>query len=79
MKEKLAAILTEILEDTITPENIQEETNLTSDLGLTSLNMIYLILEIENIFGVEVDLEQVDVKTFFTYKSIKEYIEREQS
>ncbi|WP_430409961.1 acyl carrier protein [Kordia sp.] len=79
MKEKLAAILTEILEETITPENIQEETNLTTDFGLTSLNVMYFILEIENVFGVEVDLEEVDVKTFFTYKTLKEFIEREQA
>ncbi len=78
MKEKLASILTEILDDTITPEDIQEETNLTTDLGMTSLNMMYFILEIENVFGVEVDLEEVDLETFFVYKTVKAYIEKEQ-
>lgn len=77
MKEKLASILTEILDDTITPEDIQEETNLTTDLGMTSLNMMYFILEIENVFGVEVDLEEVDLETFFVYKTVKAYIEKE--
>lgn len=78
MKEKLAVILTEILDETITAEHIQEETNLTTDLGMTSLNMMYLILEIENVFDVEVDLEEIDLDTFFVYKSIREFIEREQ-
>ncbi len=77
MKEKLASILTEILDDTITPKDIQEETNLTTDLGMTSLNMMYFILEIENVFGVEVDLEEVDLETFFVYKTVKAYIEKE--
>lgn len=77
MKEKLASILTEILDDPITAEHIQEETNLTTDLGMTSLNMMYFILEIENVFGVEVDLEEVDLETFFVYKTLKTYIEKE--
>ena len=77
MKEKLASILTEILDETITPNDIQEDTNLTTDLGMTSLNMMYFILEIENVFGVEVDLEEVDLETFFVYKTVKAYIESE--
>lgn len=77
MKEQLATILTEILEETITPADIQEDTNLTTDLGMTSLNMMYFILEIENVFGVEVDLEEVDLDTFFVYKTVKAYIEKE--
>jgi acyl carrier protein len=79
MKEKLALILTEILDNTITPDDFQEETNLTTDLGMTSLNMMYFILELENVFGVEVDLEEIDLDTFFVYKSVKEFIEREQA
>lgn len=79
MKEKLAVILTEILDETITPNDIQEETNLTTDLGMTSLNMMYFILELENVFGVEVDLEEIDLDTFFVYKSVREFIEREQA
>ncbi|PTX58966.1 phosphopantetheine binding protein [Kordia periserrulae] len=79
MKEKIATILTEILDETITPADIQDDTNLTSDLGMTSLNMMYFILEIENVFGVEVDLEEVDLETFFVYKTVKAYIEREQA
>ncbi len=77
MKEKLASILTEILDETITSNDIHEETNLTTDLGMTSLNMMYFILEIENVFGVEVDLEEVDLETFFVYKTVKAYIEKE--
>ncbi|MBC8757665.1 acyl carrier protein [Kordia sp. YSTF-M3] len=79
MKEKLASILTEILDETITSNDFQEETNMTTDLGLTSLNMMYFILELENVFGVEVDLEEIDLDTFFTYKSLREFIEREQA
>ena len=77
MKEKLASILTEILDETITPNDIQEDTNLTTDLGMTSLNMMYFILEIENVFGVEVDLEEIDLDTFFVYKTVKAYIEKD--
>ncbi|WP_420574473.1 acyl carrier protein [Kordia sp.] len=78
MREQLASILTEILERTITVEDIQDDTNLRYDLQLTSLNVMYFVLEIENIFGVEVIIEEIDLKTFFTYPTIKEYIERAQ-
>ncbi|WP_420572449.1 acyl carrier protein [Kordia sp.] len=77
MKEKIANILTEILDETITADSIQEDTNLTTELGMTSLNMMYFILEIENVFGVEVDLEEIDLEVFFVYKTIKAYIENE--
>jgi acyl carrier protein len=77
MKEKIASILTEILESDITPDQIHENTNLTVDLGMTSLNLMYLILEIENVFGVEVDLEEVDLDTFFVYKEVATYIQNE--
>lgn len=79
MKAQIASILTEILDETITVADIQDDTNLTSDLGMTSLNMMYFILEIENVFGVEVDLEEVDLETFFVYKTVKAYIESEQA
>lgn len=77
MKEKIASILTEILDQPITADNIQEDTNLTTELGMTSLNVMYFILEIENVFGVEVDLEEVDLEMFFVYKTVKAYIEKE--
>ncbi len=77
MKEKIVNILTEILGETISPNDIQDDTNLTTELGMTSLNIMYFILEIENVFGVEVDLEEVDLEMFFVYKTVKAYIEQE--
>lgn len=79
MKEKIASILTEILERTITVEDFQDETNFISAFKFTSLNVMYFVLEIEDVFGVEVIIEEIDLRTFFTYTSIKEYIERAQS
>ncbi len=79
MKEKIASILTEILDRTITVEDIQDETNFISAFKFTSLNVMYFVLEIEEVFGVEVIIEEIDLRTFFTFTSIKEYIENAQS
>jgi len=75
MKEKIANILTGILNSKISPDDIQKKTNLITDLGLTSLDVMYFILETENVFGIEIDLDKVDLNTFFVYKSMKKYIE----
>lgn len=79
MREKIASILTEILDRTITVEDIQDETNFISAFKFTSLNVMYFVLEIEEVFGVEVIIEEIDLRTFFTFTSIKEYIENAQS
>lgn len=79
IKEKIASILSEILETEVTVTTIKEGTNLTSDLGLTSLDMMYFILEIENTFGIEIDLEKFDLSTFFEYQKLKKFIEEETS
>lgn len=79
MKEKIVNILTEILDRTITVEDIQDETNFITEFKFTSLNVMYFVLEIEEVFGVEVIIEEIDIRTFFRYTSIKEYIEQAQS
>ncbi len=79
IKEKITSILSEILGSKVSPEDIKNTTNLTSDLGLTSLDMMYFILEIENGFGIEIDLEKFDLATFFEYQKLKTFIKEETS
>lgn len=48
----------------IRPEEIKTGSRLIEDLELNELNIAFLLIESENIFGVEVDLELYDkIKT----------------
>lgn len=48
-------------------DKLDENTNLTEDLGYTSLDFIILIIELEKIFNFKFDSEKL-VSGVFTYK-----------
>lgn len=56
--------------------DINEDTNLVDNLGLDSLAMIELILEIEKVFNVQMDDEDMDINILTKYTSLKELIVR---
>jgi acyl carrier protein len=56
-------VLTEIMSKRVDVSKIQEDTTLTS-LGLDSLDLVELMLEIEEALGIEFDEERIaEVKT----------------
>ncbi|HHU84134.1 MAG TPA: acyl carrier protein [Clostridiales bacterium] len=52
MIDKLKTILTEYVD--IDPETITEDTNIRSDLGLNSLELVNIAVAVENTFDVEI-------------------------
>jgi acyl carrier protein len=52
MIDKLKAILTEYVD--IDPDTITEDTNIRSDLGLNSLELVNIAVAVENTFDVEI-------------------------
>ena len=48
-----------------------------SDLSLDSLSFISIIVEIEDTFNIEFDIETLDIKTWNTVGDIIEYVMRE--
>lgn len=72
--EKLKAILNEVNPAVIT-EGITSETRLNEDLGLDSLNMMLLAVQVEDEFGFRFD----DMPTFVTVGDICDYIEKKTS
>lgn len=48
-----------------------------SYLSLDSLSFISIIVEIENTFNIEFDIETLDIKTWNTVGDIIEYVMRE--
>ena len=70
MKEKLKQILQRVAPHT-EMDLIRPETMLTSDLGLTSMDMIMLVMEIEDEFGFQFE----DDVNFQTVGDVCRYIE----
>ena len=48
-----------------------------SDLSLDSLSFISIIVEIEDTFNIEFDIDTLDIKTWNTVGDIIEYVMRE--
>jgi acyl carrier protein len=71
MFEEIKAILVKHLK--IDPAKITESTNLQEDLGADSLDLVEIIMEIENKFGIEIPDE--DIFGLKTINSVVSYIE----
>ena len=69
MFEKLAAYLASQLD--INEEDITEETTFES-LGIDSLDIVEMIMDLESELGVELDLEDQQITTF---KELADFIE----
>ncbi|MBR6546351.1 MAG: acyl carrier protein [Clostridia bacterium] len=73
MFEKVKALLIEEL--SIKAEDITPSAELSSDLGINSLDLADLILQCEERFGIVIDDE--DVHTLITVGDIVEYLEKQ--
>lgn len=57
----------------IDPENITMECNLTTDLGMTSMGLLYLVIAVEESFNIRFD--DVGLADFTTVEDVIKYIE----
>ena len=57
----------------IDPENITLECNLTKDLGMTSMGLLYLVIAVEESFDIRFD--DVGLADFSTVSDVVDYIE----
>lgn len=71
MYERIKAILQEYA--CIDPELIRPDSNLQTDLGLNSLDVVNVIVEFEEEFGIEV--EEEDIRTFIRVQDIVDYLQ----
>lgn len=58
VKEAKEQIIKAIVDVTETEEEVTEETLIVHELGLSSVEIIALIGELEDLFGVELDMKQ---------------------
>lgn len=78
IKNKLAIMLSDILNENITQDMLLAQTNLINDLGLNSLDMLRLIVEMEREFEITIELSTFNLKFFEAYQLLENYIERTQ-
>lgn len=57
-------------------DSCNEESDLRSDLGLTSIGVLYLAISIENEFGIE--FEDTSFDDFTKVKDVIDYLEKKQ-
>lgn len=71
--EKLKSILIDMNpNDASKTENIGEDDKLLTGLGIDSVSMLYMVIAVEETFGIEFDTD----KPFVTVGEVIDYIER---
>lgn len=77
IKEKLADVIKMIMGDRLPDlSTMEESSNLVSDLGLSSVGVLYIVIAIEEFFGIE--FENVGFSDFATIGDVVDYIEQKQ-
>ena len=71
MYEELKKIIQKYTEETVTPES-----DLVEDLGLTSLDVVSIVGDFEDAFGIEIEDE--DILDFTTVADIIDYLNKHQ-
>lgn len=76
IKEKLTDIMKMVMRDRM-PDvgTLNESSNLVTDLGLNSVGVLYVVIAIEEFFGIE--FENVGFGDFKTIGDVIDYIEQQ--
>ena len=73
--EKLKEILVLALGNTVDIDKCREDSNLTTDLGLNSVGILYVVIAIEEFFNIRCG--DVSFGDFQTVKDVIDYIEEQ--
>jgi len=74
IKDKLRHIIVQSLRLHRTPESIPDN-NLTSELGLDSINSLEVLIWVENEFGIQIDDEDLSVALINSLDVLAAYVE----
>jgi acyl carrier protein len=77
IKEKLTDIMKMVMRDRMPDlSSLDEGANLVNDLGLSSVGVLYIVIAIDEFFGIE--FENVGFSDFATIGDVVDYIEENQ-
>ena len=71
MYEKIVAMMCEQFD--LTPDVISEETSFVDDLGIDSLDVVELVMELEDVFGMD-EIPEEELKKMRTVGDLVEYV-----
>lgn len=78
IKEKLADIIVMAMPDAADAiRNCSEQSNLSTDLGLNSVGLLFIIIAIEEFFSIQ--FENLNFSDFKTVGDVLDYIEQKQA
>lgn len=78
MEEKfktIIKIISEVKEDENLISTLNPDTNIIEDIGLDSLQMINMMLNIEEQIGVEIDFDNFELSNLNSIRIFAEYLE----
>jgi acyl carrier protein len=74
MKDQIKQILSEIKDDESLATGITDDMHLMKDVGLTSLDMMRLMLELEEEFDIEIDIDKINLSVFESLDKLCDFI-----
>lgn len=74
MEKKLLELIRDNLTDEFVLKNVSDSLDLSSDLGMDSVDLIKLFSDIEDNFNFEFDYEQMTERNLLIYGELKRYI-----
>ncbi|MBN1600184.1 MAG: hypothetical protein JW915_01185 [Chitinispirillaceae bacterium] len=73
--DKLKNIIVEVKNQEVSGDSIADSTNLVTDVGIDSLQLINFILSIEDEFEIELDFDSFDLDHLNRFGSLVEFVE----
>lgn len=75
-RKKLCEVLTNVLGETINETEISDTTELDKDLGLDSVTLIELLVDLEDMYGIEFKDDELMMELFFNINSLEEIVKK---
>lgn len=74
MLNKLSVAIEAVIKQKVDINQLKNSKELVSELGLNSINRMRLILELERVFDIELNLENLDISVFNSIEALENYI-----
>lgn len=74
MSDQIAAAIAKVTREEVDMNAVRGSKDLIAELGLNSIARMKLVLELEKTFGVEIDLDGMDLSVFNSIDALEEYI-----